>query len=323
MGGSGGAVGVALAAALCVGCASPSAATRLTFDGAPKGQPALSPDGMSLAYVADGGDGWQVQLLDLESGDHRARTRVPGPVGGPAWSGDGSTLHFYAAYGDTWRRFSVPAEGPAPESRLTPLPDGGLRAAFRPRLEPGPGGRVLLDGVRTPGEDHDLFVLDPARGALRRLAPDPGYDSDARWAPDGSSVVFHSDRGRGRHRLRVWRVDADGGGLRPLTPDDDAIYAYPAWSPSGRCIALTVERRGDRDLQIMDPDGGDPVPVEGRPGFDGDPEFTADGRGLIFATDRWGGVELARVALPPTLQARCAHRPGEGPPRDLHTVRPS
>lgn len=182
---------------------------------------------------------------------------------------------------------------------------------------------MLLDGVATPGEDHDLFVLDPADGALRRLAPDPGYDSDARWAPDGSSVVFHSDRGRDRHRLRVWRVDLDGGGLRPLTPDDDAVYAYPTWSPSGRCIALTVEQRGDRDLQIMAPDGGDPVRVESRPGFDGEPEFTADGRGLIFATDRWGGRELARMSLPPTLQARCADHPDEGPPRDLHTAPPS
>ena len=44
--------------------------------------------------------------------------------------------------------------------------------------------------------------------------------------------------------------------------------------------------------------------------------------------DRWGGLELARIALPDDVAARCATSAIEGPdrsgpPRDLHTPNPS
>lgn len=295
---------------------SPPTPVRLTFDGHPKGQPAIAPDGRRIAYVADRGDGWQVRVLDPATGDDRAVTAVQGPVGGPVWAPDGTLIHFYGAADDTWRRFAVAADSPGAEPALRALHDGGLRAVFRPRPEPDDGPRLLLDGVMEPGEDHDLFLLGPGPGDLRRLAPHPGYDSDGRWSPDGRSVVFHSDRDRDRLRLRVYRVEVDGGDVRPLTPDDDAVYAYPAWSPSGLCVAHTVESDGDRDLAVVGADGTGGVRVAPRPGFDGDPVFTADGTALVAVTDRWGPLELMRVPLPTELRSRCRG----SSPRDLHTA---
>jgi len=73
----------------------------------------------------------------------------------------------------------------------------------------------------------------------RRLTRSPAKDLDPDWSPDGSRLVFQSNR-----RDRNWdlyTILADGSGLERLTGSPAAEWA-PAWSPDGSEIAFTIAR---------------------------------------------------------------------------------
>ena len=80
------------------------------------------------------------------------------------------------------------------------------------------------------------------------------------WSPDGSKIAFHRCREDGP--CRVWIVNADASGLRPLGPGSDD-RADPAWSPDGKTIAYSrfwggVENDQIKfaEIYVMNPNGG-------------------------------------------------------------------
>ena len=55
----------------------------------------------------------------------------------------------------------------------------------------------------------------------------------------------------------IWVMNGDGTGQRRVTRSHGAEDTEPAWSPDGRSIAFTRERRGEgRTLFVVDADGG-------------------------------------------------------------------
>ena len=116
-------------------------------------------------------------------------------------------------------------------ARIAALPAGGcvgtpdIKVPGRnPRFLPG-GGAVIFE-VGAPGAS-DLHVLDLTSGAVRPLVVGPGDDCDADPSPDGTRVVFSSDR-KGSHDL--WIVPVEGGVPERLT-DGAAEERRPRWSP--------------------------------------------------------------------------------------------
>ena len=123
------------------------------------------------------------------------------------------------------------------------------------------------------------------------------------WSPDGNQIVFSGLRG-GFNDLFVYDLSAKA--VRRLTND---AYAEldPAWSPDGRQIAFSTDRfstklptlqSGDLRLAIMDVGSGQ---VREAGGFDGakniSPQWTPDGRGLYFLSDREGITNIYRMSL--------------------------
>src|SRR5262249_23609865 len=106
-----------------------------------------------------------------------------------------------------------------------------------------------------------FFVMNPDGSERRQIAVDVGNDSGLVWSPDGTRIVFESDRGSwsSRHTLihqdefrspwrTLWTMNADGSELRPLLPQaaDDCHpqkHCSPAWSPDGTRIAFSSYRR--------------------------------------------------------------------------------
>ena len=56
-------------------------------------------------------------------------------------------------------------------------------------------------------------------------------------------------------------MDADGSNLRRLTNHSADDYS-PSWSADGRSIAFTSERDGNREIYVMDADGGNLTPAD-------------------------------------------------------------
>ena len=79
----------------------------------------------------------------------------------------------------------------------------------------------------------------------------PGIDGEPDWSPDGSRIVFTSDR-EGNEDIYI--VNADGTGVMQLT-DHPAPDTEPQWSPDGTRIAFTSARDPRAEVYVIDPDG--------------------------------------------------------------------
>ncbi len=110
----------------------------------------------------------------------------------------------------------------------------------------------------------DIFVtsLQPAAGegtGLVQLTHEPGYDAECSFSPDGSQILFVSDRDGDPD---IYVMDADGRNVRQLT-NEPGYDGGPFFSPDSRFIAYRTDRLEKDMLQIhvMKADGSGDMPI--------------------------------------------------------------
>ena len=126
---------------------------------------------------------------------------------------------------------------------------------LEPDLSPDGTQIVFSHGQRNDADEwhSDLFLINTDGSNLRKIhGTEQSYQ--ARWSPDGRSIVFDSTRDGGD--WDIYLMSADGSNLRRLT-SNAAVDARPVWSADGRQIAFHSNQHGGRKLEIyvMDADG--------------------------------------------------------------------
>jgi len=176
--------------------------------------------------------------------------------------------------------------------RLTDSPALDYNAAF------APDGKKIAFVSERDG-NPELYVMAGDGSGLRRLTDNFALNDHPAWSPDGQKIVFVSTREPAAVPGRAWNaiyvMNADGAGVKRLSPPDAADYS-PAWSPQGDLIAMASGsgRAGGTDLYVLKPDGSGRRLVVKNGGW---PCFTADGQGLFFHSQRQGNWGIWRVKL--------------------------
>ncbi len=103
------------------------------------------------------------------------------------------------------------------------------------------------------------------------------------WSPDGSKIVFQSNRLD--DNSEVYIMDSDGRHIVRLT-NSDGFDEAPIWSPDGNSILFTTDREGNHEIYIMDVNGKNQRNLTNHLAYDGHPNFSPDGQKIIFNSSR-------------------------------------
>ena len=185
--------------------------------------PAISPDGNLLAFVSDVDGNPELYLMGggISLGGiidrHRLTDTTGCSVGRPSWLPDGSGLIY--------------------ESNCE-----GSYALYRGNLSFTVEGeaKIAVAGL-----------ISPWAGEAERLTNDAANERWPRVSPDGSQIVFFSDRDGNNE---IYTVMVDGSRQTRLT-NNSARDEGPVWSPDGKQIVFNSDHDGDHELYIMKSDG--------------------------------------------------------------------
>ena len=207
----------------------------------------------------------------------------------PSWSPDGSRIAYSSSPpGGIPQIWSIAVTGGTP-TQLTNYEYGASDPEYSPD-----GRRILL---RTR-ENMDSSLVGlwsiPASGGPRTKVFKGAWGNDysGSWSPDGSEIVFISERGAsGPGGQNIWIVSSDGSGngLRQLTSGNPGD-CEPDWSPDGTTIIFYSSiRSGNHDLWTIPATGGTPTNFTNTPDWqEAHPAYSTDGKWVAFTSDRSG-----------------------------------
>lgn len=254
--------------------------------------PSWSPDGRRIAFVRIGSGASGMHAVDAEGpAQASGETRLTDAGQDvfpfrPAWTGDGRVL--YTADGGV--RFR-PSEGGREAAVDFTAVVTLYRPAYRKRLrsfdDPGPRPvRGIVSPTLSPDGSTVVFAALGDLWSMRigsspeRLTDDPFVEVDPAFSPDGTRLVYASDREGG---VDLYVREVATGAERRLTSDGGSM---PVWSPDGTEIAFAGGDGPDAGLRVLDVATGEIRTVRSGLNSPGRPTWSPDGRHIAVSALR-------------------------------------
>jgi Tol biopolymer transport system component len=164
----------------------------------------------------------------------------------------------------------------------------GQRIAF------GAGG--FFDERKT--EPARIMTIRADGSEARSVTSGTGNAGFPSWSPDGSQIVYRFWTEGSAQGLRI--VNVATGAVRTLTTEYDTL---PAWSPKGDVIAFNRYAKDPRflydefDIYTIRPDGTGLRRLTDSEGNDAHPEWSPDGRYILWSSSRFGFRDEAGLTI--------------------------
>lgn len=295
---------------------------QLTKDPAEDYMPSWSPDDREIAFASTRGGIWAINIADgterkVTTSNDRADAPSWGPgghivyysaqvgsrleVSGRSLTGDENAAPFrvswaspnefyYVSAGKIRKRAAngggaqtiaftavLPVTKPRYTHRKRDFDSVAPRQALgivRPAISPD-GTKVAFAAL------NDIYVM-PVGGSPRNITSDRAFDTDPAWSPDGSQLVYSSDKGG--NQLQLWLWDMQTGRSRQVTH----LTTQPqgaTWSPDGKQIAFLNVTGGFRvaEMSILDVATLAVRKVHDRMAQPGTPTWSPDGKRIALA----------------------------------------
>ena len=154
-------------------------------------------------------------------------------------------------------------------------------------LSLSPDGRKASVVIPDSAGRLDIWLYDVARGLKTRFTSDPASDNFVLWSPDGSRIIFRSNR-KGHYDL--YQRAADMSGAEELLLEDNFDKRPLGWSSDGRFILYGSLGGPTREDLFVLPLSGDrkPVPFLQTPFAETRGQLSPDGRWVLYVSDESG-----------------------------------
>ena len=273
--------------------------------------PVWSPDGKSVALVAQNGDNRNVILVSLE-GEGAVAEVAPregaaaGNEGAPKWHPDGQQLAYVsdaAGQPDVYV-YALPNDTRGGNStRITSTEDREVLGDW------SPDGNWLVFSRQGGGDAQGLWLRNPAGVNLLRLTS--GSDSGPQWSPDGDVIAFVRDDLGNKDIYLVrpedgedWRGEVEIERWANSSEEDHS----PAWAPNGDTLAFVSAREGNSEIYVGDAGEDDPpIRLTFNEAKDTAPVWSPDGERIAFVSDLFGATEILVMNADGTGQQRITH----------------
>lgn len=116
-----------------------------------------------------------------------------------------------------------------------------------------------------------------------------GNDFSPAWSPDGETIAFASDRAGGE--LQIYLMGLADGSEPQLLRASDVEEHDPTWSPDGSMLAFASGPRAAREIVVFDADSGFKT-ITSNETDDVDPAWSPDGQSIAFASTSGGDFDL-------------------------------
>jgi len=161
-----------------------------------------------------------------------------------------------------------------------------------------PDGRTVSVSRGTSSTEADIWLVDLTRGVGTRFTYGPKNNSLGIWSRDGNRIAFESDRNG--------RFDTFVKGTSGAQPETALItgrsqFKHPSdWSPDDHLLAYyQMDAKTGFDIWLAPTDGsGPPRPYLQTPFQDQFPQFSPDGRWIMYISDESGRNEIYVQSFP-------------------------
>ncbi len=215
------------------------------------GSPAWSPDGSKIAFHSNEGGTIDIWTVSLDGKTSYRLTRSNNIEINPDWSPDGSMIAYQSlSIGndkETYDIWIVKNDGSSAKqitfnsgSNMNPCwsPDGSALA-----FESARDGYVNIMLITNMKD-----VINGAEPDFFKLTSGKWEDRKPRWSPDGSRIVFQTNR---MGNWDIYEISTDGSDLKPFIATL-ADEIEPDWSPDRRWIIFSTNEPGYYEIQALD-----------------------------------------------------------------------
>jgi TolB protein len=250
-----------------------------------------------LVFMSDRDGNWDYFMLDKDGNLHNLTDESDAHEYFPNFTFTGDQLSGYSTDSGSMSPMRVNSDGSGfkvqsvMEAMMAVLQEGNTD--WDPVWAPG-GERMawtkLIPAVPLP--KLDLLVANADGSDERNLTDDSATEFMYNWSPDGTKVVYISDKS-GKQNIYV--VDVTSGEITRLTEHDVQEF-QPVWSSDGSQILFVSEDtplvEGTMQLFVMNADGSDQRPFGEDETFKGDMAYSPYGGQVVYMSNEDGNWHI-------------------------------